>query len=130
MLMDGLRLFPDNSQLYYSMGLLLAGEKKLKGAAQALKKAVALAPEQARIRYNYALCLQHLEQRKSAETQLTKAAELAQADPSIIHALAVFYVQDEKWEKAMMYTNQLGKLIPGNQTVEQLINYIKEKSPE
>jgi predicted CXXCH cytochrome family protein len=95
-----IRLEPDNGEAYYSLGLLLAEMKNLDEAVNALAKSVELIPDQARMRYNYALALQHLGRRSSAEKELLRAYAIEPQNPGIVNALAIFYIQEQQWEKA------------------------------
>ena len=52
-LRDGLEHAPDEGELHYSLGLLLAEDDRLQEAADSLGRAAALVPARARIRFNY-----------------------------------------------------------------------------
>ena len=63
-------------EAHYSLGLLLAEEKKYAEAANYLKQAARGLPTRARIHYNLGLLMQYLKQDLDAEAALLKAQEL------------------------------------------------------
>jgi predicted CXXCH cytochrome family protein len=121
-----IRLEPDNGEAYYSLGLLLAEMKRLDDAVNALAKAVQLNPDQARMRYNYALALQHLGKRSSAEKELLRAYAIEPQNPGIVNALAIFYIQEQQWEKALPYAEKLVELVPGAPGPDQMLRQIQQ----
>jgi predicted CXXCH cytochrome family protein len=112
-LRDALARFPDEGELHYSLGLLLSEEQRLPEAADELARAADLLPGRARVRYNFALALQHLERRVEAEAALLAAHEIDRGDPAIVHAVAIFYVQQGAWARARPYAEKLIALAPG-----------------
>jgi predicted CXXCH cytochrome family protein len=126
-LRDGIQHVPNQGELYYSLGLLLAEERRLEEAAGELGKAAELLPHRARVRYNYALALQHLGRRAEAETALLQAYQTDSRDPGIVHALAIFYAQQQQWERALPYAQKLIELAPGEPGPRQLMQQIQER---
>jgi predicted CXXCH cytochrome family protein len=121
-----IKLEPDNGEAYYSLGLLLAEMKRLDEAVNALAKAVQLNPDQASMRYNYALALQHLGKRSSAEKELLRAYAIEPQNPGIVNALAIFYIQEKQWEKALPYAEKLVQLVPEAPGPEQMLKQIQQ----
>ncbi len=126
MLREALKVYPDEGEVHYSLGLLLGEEKQLEEAAEALGTAVKLLPRRARVRYNYALALQHLGRRNSAEAALLKAHRLDTRDPSIVNALVVFYIQERRWEEALPYARGLVELVPDAPGPRQMLQQIQD----
>jgi len=110
--LDFIEQSPEEGEAHYSLGLLLAEIGKLEEAHSSLAAAVRLLPNRPRVRYNYALILQHLGLRAEAERVLRAAHELGSADPDIVYALAVFYVQERQWDQALFQANKLRELLP------------------
>ena len=118
---------PRQWEMHYSLGLLLAEEKRMEEAIASLHKAVALVPDSARIRYNLGLAHQHAGQRKEALEQILEAHRLAPSGADIVHALVVFFVQDQRWKEASKYAKTLQKLRPKDPTVKNLQDFIQSK---
>lgn len=117
---------PEEGEGYYSLGLLIAEMGKIEEARISLAKAVQLLPNRPRVRYNYALTLQHLGIRSEAEKSLLEAHLLDPKDTDIVYALAVFYIQERNWNKALSYANKLKNLLPPNiPGPKQLIDHIE-----
>jgi tetratricopeptide (TPR) repeat protein len=113
-------------ELYYSLGLLLAEEKRLEEAVQALAAASQQLPERARVHYNYGLALQQLGRRREAEAALFKATQIAPQDPEMIYALCIFYTQERRWREALPYAQRLASLAPQAALPQQLVQYIEQ----
>jgi Flp pilus assembly protein TadD len=109
--------------------LLLAEEQRLDEAVEPLATAVELSPGDARKRYNYGLTLHHLGKRRKAEVMYLKAHETAPGDPDIVNALAVFFIQEQRWYRALTYAEKLVQLLPQapgpQQMVKQLYQQLK-----
>lgn len=78
---------PDQGQLHYSLGLLLAEENKWEESRAAFAAAIKLMPNNSRLFYNYGLVLIHLNQIKEAELVLLKAQALNPQDSDILSVL-------------------------------------------
>lgn len=124
-LREGLERFPDQGELHYSLGLLLAEEKRLKEAAESLGRAAALMPERPRVHYNHGLSLQKIGRFDEAETAMLKAHQLSPDDPGILQALAIFYMQRRQWDRALIYAERLVLLYPNVPGPRQLLNQIR-----
>jgi predicted CXXCH cytochrome family protein len=130
-LRGALERFPEEGELHYSLGLLLAEEQRLGEAVDALARAADLLPHRARVRYNLALALQHLGRNAEAEAALLSAHEADPRDPGVVHAVAVFYLQQGDWERARIYAQQLLVLAPGAPGPIQMLQHIEAQlSPE
>jgi predicted CXXCH cytochrome family protein len=98
---------PEQADLYFSFGLLLAEMKKYKEAAEVLEKAGQLMPERSRIFYNLAMIYQHFGDDKKNESYLLYAVQLEPDNQDYIYALAGFYAQTGNREKAELYYKML-----------------------
>lgn len=124
-LREGIKRSPKEGELYYSLGLLLAEEKRYPEAASNLGKAAGLLPDRARVHYNHGLALQTLGRRPSAETALLKAYRLSENDPSVLNALAIFYIQGRQWDQASSYTERLIRLYPNEPGPRRMLEQIQ-----
>jgi tetratricopeptide (TPR) repeat protein len=124
-----IELEPGLAEAHYSLGLLLAeDEKRLEEAARFLDTAARLAPENPRIHYNYGLALQKLDRPDEAEKELQTAYELSPAATDYLHALAILYAQEKKWDRAKACAKQLLRMEPANPQWRRLLEYLEEES--
>ena len=80
------------------------------------------------MRYNYALALQHLGLRAEAEAALREAYELNSQEGDIVYALAIFNLQEQRWDQALFYARKLQDLTPpGSAGPRQLIEQIESR---
>jgi tetratricopeptide (TPR) repeat protein len=124
-LRSALQRFPEEGELHYSLGLLLAEEQRLDEAVDTLARAADLVPHRARVRYNLALALQHLGRSSEAEAALLDALAIDASDPGIVHAAAIFFVQQGDWKRARTYAQQLVALAPGAPGPVQMLQRIE-----
>lgn len=111
-LREGLQMVPQDGEIYYALGLLLAEEQRLVEAVDMLRQATHLRPNWPRVHDNYGLTLQHLGRRPAAEVALLDAHRLSPQASSILKALAIFYIQGQQWDKAEPHANELVRLYP------------------
>ncbi len=126
-LREALHYAPEEGELYYSLGLLLAEEQRLADAVDTLRKAAALLPKRARVQYNYGLTLQHLGRRSEAEAALLKSHHLEPRDARVLQALAIFYIQERLWDRAATYAEQLVRLYPNAPGPQRMLRQIREQ---
>ena len=124
-LRDGVARYPDEGELFYSLGLLLAEMGKPAEAAEALGRAGVLMPGRARVHYNHGLILQGLDRSDEAEPALLLALKEADRDTQVLHALALFYIDREQWERALPYAERFAELVPGAPVPQQLVARIR-----
>lgn len=127
-LREGIQRLPQEGELHYSLGLLMAEEHRLDQAAQSLAKAAELMPDRARVRYNQGLALQQLGRRDQAEQALLAALERAPEDPEIVYALSVFYAQERRWEEAVPYAERLVALAPDAPQAREWLRQVRQAS--
>ena len=126
-LREGIKRTPNEGELYYSLGLLLAEEKRLAEAADALGNAARLMPARARVRYNLALALDRLSRDKEAEAALLQAFQIDSRDPDIVYATAAFYVQRKQWKRALPFAERLAEIAPNDPGPGQLVASIRRQ---
>jgi tetratricopeptide (TPR) repeat protein len=113
LLHEALERAPEDGEIHYSLGLLLAEEGQLDAAELQLGKAAALLPGRARVRYNRGLALQRLGRGQEAEAELLAAVEGLPEDRDVLHALVTLYAQANEWERALPYARTLVEHYPG-----------------
>ncbi|MDP3938393.1 MAG: tetratricopeptide repeat protein, partial [Deltaproteobacteria bacterium] len=126
-LREGIARAPEEGELYYSLGLLLAEEKRMDESADALGKAAALLPDRARINYNQGLVFQALGRSAEAESALLEGHRKDPSDPSIIQALVVHYANQGHWQQALPFAEKLAALVPGDSAAQEQVGRIREE---
>jgi Flp pilus assembly protein TadD len=127
-LREGIARTPGEGELYYSLGLLLAEDKRLAEAADALATAARLIPGRARVRYNLGLALDRLSRDRDAEAALLQAFQLDPRDSDIAYAITVFYAQRRQWKRALPFAEQLVANAPGDPRARQLLEQIRAQA--
>ncbi|MCK5139950.1 MAG: ammonia-forming cytochrome c nitrite reductase subunit c552, partial [Thermodesulfovibrionia bacterium] len=122
-----IQLEPKNGEAYYSLGLLMAEMNRLDEAVDSMAAAVKLLYDRARVRYNYALTLRHLGRNADALSEMIKAHQIDPRDPGIVQAIAIFYIQEKQWGKALPYAEQLVELVPDAEGPRQMLRQIQQK---
>ena len=117
---------PANGEAYYSLGLLLAEISRVDEAVDALAKAVKLIPDRARMHYNYSLALRHLGRNADALSAVLKAYEIDRRDPAIVQAIAIFYIQEQQFDNALPFAEELVKLVPDAEGPKQMLKNIQQ----
>ena len=102
-----LRDNPEQTEIYYSLGLLLAEMNRYDEAATNLEKAGEKMPQQSRIFYNLGLVYQYLQQPVKAEKTFLKALALEPENQSYIYALVDFYIKSGQPAKAEKWSTKL-----------------------
>ena len=120
-LRDGVERAPEEGDVHFSLSLLLAEEGRLEEAADSLLIAAKLLPERGRVHYNLGLTLQHLGRRQEAEAALLRALTLERGEPDFLHALTIFYLQAEDWQRAQHHARALSQAIPGSPLAQDLL---------
>jgi predicted CXXCH cytochrome family protein len=107
-----LRLVPDLPEAQYSLGLLLGEDPaRIQESASFLEAAARSDPRNPRYQYNAGLAAQHLGQVQKAEGFLMTAVNLAPDDADFRNALAIFYVQNGRWDDAQNQIDALRSLV-------------------
>jgi Flp pilus assembly protein TadD len=126
-LKEGLQRVPGIGELQYSLGLLLAEEKRLPEAAAALGKAAQLMPERARVHYNLGLAQQQLGRREAAQAALLTAQRLEPRDAATAHALAILYAQHGEQAKALEWAERFLALAPADPDARRLVASLRRE---
>ncbi len=127
-LREGIKRTPDDGELYYSLGLLLAEDNRYPEAASKLGKAAELMPKRARVHYNHGLALQHLGRRVAAEGALLNAHQLSKSDLDILRAIVIFYTQDRRWDRAAIYAREMVRLHPNDEWAIRFMHEIQKRA--
>jgi len=125
-LREGITRTPAQGELHYALGLLLADAGRLPEAADLLRQAARLLPGRARVRYNYGVVLQQLGRHRDAEAAWLEAHGLDRDDPEIAYALAVLYLRQRRFGRALTYAQMFADLTPQDPQGRGLIAQIEQ----
>ncbi len=98
---------PEDGELAYSHGLVLATLGRLEESAAALASASRALPGRARVRFNHGAVLMRLERSADAEAVLLEAAGLDPDDLDAVAALASLYAKRGELERARPWAERL-----------------------
>jgi len=121
-----IRRDPEQARAYYLLGRMFSEEDRLDEAASLFGKAVEYMPGDASARYDYALTLRHLGRNEEALSEMLHAHDLDPKAPSVVQALAIFYIQDKQWEKALHFTELLIQLAPDAERPKHMLKQIQK----
>lgn len=127
-LREGVSRLPDQGQLWYMLGLVLAEEKQMGPAVAALATASRLLPSNGRVQYNYGVALQQVGRGREAETVLLQAWRLEPRDVSIMQALVASYVQQGRWPVALRWAERLQRLRPADPQTEVSVAELRRRA--
>jgi Flp pilus assembly protein TadD len=116
---------PDLYDVKYSLGLLLAEEKKYEEAARYLEAAARGMPERSRVQYNLGLLLDYLGRDVQAESALQRALELEPANIEYLNAIAQYYLKREMYQEAKRIAEQIISRHPTKRLGPQLLEIVK-----
>ncbi len=123
-LRQGIDYAPDETELHYSLGLLLAEEGRLAEAVESLARA-AVPTARARVHYNYGLALQQAGRLDQAEAALRAARRRDDRDPDVVLALARLLMDQQRWDEAGEFASALVRLVPTAPGPQRLLNEIQ-----
>jgi predicted CXXCH cytochrome family protein len=126
-LREAIKIMPEEGELYYSLGLLMAEEKKMEEVLVLLEKATQLMPNRARVAYNYGLTLQSLGKHQKAESIYIKTLTISPQDSDLLYALVTLYAQQEKWQLALPFAQQLSDILNGQSGSAELLENIRRQ---
>ena len=118
---------PEEGELHFSLGLLLAQMNDIEGAATALQSAARLLHQRGRVHYNYGLAAQQLGRASEAEGALRRAAELEPQNPEFVYGVATFYLNQERLDIALEWAQRLERLVPDSPQIQHLITEIARR---
>ena len=122
------QILNDQPYLYeisYSLGLLLAEQKKYRDSVIYLKKAAGGMPERPRIHYNLGLLLQFLKKNSEAEKALLTALALEPGNFDFLIAIADHYIKTGDFDKARMAAEKMIELYPDNKAGYDILRFVK-----
>ena len=124
-LRSGLQGLPEEGELHYSLGLLLAQKGDREASALALAEAAALMPDRARVQYNHGLAEQHLGHVEQAANAFGKATSIEPLNPTFLRALVILYAQNGRWPQAQAVALRLIQLEPDSKENQALLGRIQ-----
>jgi tetratricopeptide (TPR) repeat protein len=129
-------LNPDDVQLHFTLGVLLAAQKQFRPAQLELEKANALQPETLEILYNLGEAYLRGGDLSKAELILNRAQTLKPNSPEILYLLAQVYQDQKRPVDALDLLVRAHKLAPENADVTFLLarvsmtqNYFEDAIP-
>jgi len=126
-LRQAVALDAENGEAWYSLGLLLAEERQVREAADALGEAARKMPRP-RVFYNLGIALQQAGRLAEAEDALLAGLKLAPDDPSILQAITLLYMQRREPRRALPYARRLRDLAPDTPEARQLVERLEAES--
>ncbi len=123
--MEVVTAYPDQYDVMYSLGLLLAETKDFEQAAIYLRQAARGLPDRARIRYNLGILLQQIDNDDEAESALQGALVIEPGNPEYLYAMAVFYLQRQRLDEAKLIAEQMMKAPGARSAGRQLLETIQ-----
>ncbi len=112
---------PGLSEINTSLAMLLAERGRYEESRQFFLKAARLMPGQTRIIYNMGLLENAMGNTAAAEEYLVRALKSEPNNFDFLYALATFYLEHGKKDRAMTYARQLADKFPGDAAGRQLI---------
>jgi len=109
-----IQLEPNFAPAYYSAGLLLAEMNELERAGEYMKTAIEKDRSNPRVFFNYGIILQNLGNTKEAESVFKSGLINSPNNPDLHHAIAVLYLQNQKYREASIHINYLISVFPEN----------------
>ncbi len=106
-LIDGIKLVPENAELHHALGLSLVRQKKMSQAVQELKKAARLRPDNPRYAYIYAVALNSTGKSGQAILALQGALAVHPDNVDILSALIAFNRDSGNQQAAKIYADKL-----------------------
>ena len=125
-LKQALAVAPDDAAAHHAMGLLLVREHRLPEATAMLAKAATLDPQRARFAYVYAIALNSGEHRAEALRVLEENHARHPADRDTLTALVSLNREAGDRDAALRYAEMLARLTPGDPTVAQLLDELRQ----
>ncbi|MHB8903129.1 MAG: tetratricopeptide repeat protein, partial [Thermoguttaceae bacterium] len=90
--------------------------------------AAELSPENARVHYNYGLALQKLQRWDESERALRQSVRISGSGPQALdplHALAILYGQQKRWDQAIACAEKLAEIEPLNPQWKELLQTLQ-----
>ncbi len=124
MLHQAVQIDPLNDRIYYNLGLLQYELNDADAAMVSFQKAVDLKSLNPGVYYNYGLLLQQEKKFKAAEAIYLKGIQLDPQGVNLNYALALFYLEQDKWTEAVKHGQLLKTMDPANPDFEMLFQQL------
>jgi Tfp pilus assembly protein PilF len=118
---------PELYEIQYSLGLLLAEEKRYVEASRYLERAAGGMPGRSRVHYNLGLLLDYLGRDVQALSALRRAIEIDPDNMEYLSAIAQYYLKREMYQKAKHIAEQIISRHPANRLGPQLLEIINRR---
>jgi tetratricopeptide (TPR) repeat protein/formate-dependent nitrite reductase cytochrome c552 subunit len=118
---NALAIKADAADVHYNIAMsLIRSQQKVK-AINSLKKATHHAPNNANYFYTLGLLLQDQNNKIAAIKAFNRAFTLTPNNPDSSFSLAQAYAADKQYAKALYYAENLQKLVPNNQQINNMV---------
>ncbi len=123
-----LKIFPDNANAMYSLGLVLAEEERSDDALVYFSQAAQLQPQNMRIPYNWGLVLNQLGRGQEAILILENALNYDSQADDIRYALVTIYISEGDNLNALKQATILSQKYPQNAEIAGMVRQLKAKA--
>jgi predicted CXXCH cytochrome family protein len=113
-----------NSRVYYNLALLNNEMGQQKDALHSFEMALKTGGNDPNLYYNYGLLLWQIGDVKKAEQELLKGWKQWPLVENLNYALATFYIQQNKTNKALFHAKTLWKIAPTNPNYSQIFSKV------
>jgi Tfp pilus assembly protein PilF len=121
---ETLALRDDLPEVHYSLGLLLAEEKRYTEAVQYLETASQAMPHYARVHYNAGQIWDYLNRPDKAQAALERSYALEPQNPDYLKALVRYYVKHDKFTRIEKMAQRILAQDPENAVGRQLRQFV------
>jgi len=129
MLREVVREYPEEYEVAYSLGLLLAELNRMDEAVVYIERAARGIPDRARIRYNLGLIKQQLGDLSAAEEDLLRAVDIEPENLDFLYALADHYVKRGDYARAEVIADRMIATHP-NERIGHEVKAFIERAPD
>ena len=124
-LKQGLEVNNKAADLYFQLALSKVRQKNKQAALPLFDKAVANEARNPRYLYTRAVLLQENQQLQAAKADYGLAHQIVPNNPDYLYGLVSVLISLKSFDEALHYAYQLNQLVPNNQQVQQLIQFIR-----
>jgi len=129
LLREVVKAYPELYDVQYSLGLLLAEEKKYIEAEQHLALAARGIPDGSRVHYNLGILYDFLRKDQPAEVALSRAVALEPNNMDYLQALAQHYLRRGNLTAAGRIAEQMIARHPEDRKGSEVKEFVKRKTP-
>ena len=121
-LRQSIRIQPTWGQIHYSLGLLLAEDRKrLPEAIRSLERAAGHWPENPRVSYNLGIAYWQSNRVDEAIRSFEQSIRVQPDNPEFLQRLSELLAQRGRWGEAIPYLRRLTRLLPGEPSVQSFL---------